>query len=169
MRRLVFVLIASLGVTPIGYAQVNQADSQTLQAILSELRAIRSELHDQQSRNQTLQVLLFEMQTDQTTINRATQRTDDAKSKLSEVLEGERRSAADISRAEDSLRDAQDDADKKRRADDIDRLKAGLATFKMMEQDRVTSLRQAEAQLQKAEDAFDPVQNELGQLLKGLR
>ena len=58
-------------------------------------RAIRSELHDQQARNQIMQVLLFEMQTDQTAISRATQRTDDAKSKLSEVLEGERRGAAD--------------------------------------------------------------------------
>lgn len=116
-----------------------------------------------------MQVLLFEMQTDQTAINRATQRTDDARSKLSEVLEGERRGAADISRVEDSLRDAQDEADKKSLANDIDRLKAGLASFKMMEQDRITALHQAEAQLQKAEDAFDAVQNELGQLIKGLR
>jgi hypothetical protein len=38
-----------------------------------------------------------------------------------------------------------------------------------MEQDRITVLQQAEAQLQKAQDAFDAVQNQLGQLLKGLR
>jgi hypothetical protein len=37
----------------------------------------------------------------------------------------------------------------------------------MMEQDRITALQQAEAQLQKAEDAFETVQNQLGQLLKG--
>jgi chromosome segregation ATPase len=107
------------------------------------------------------------MQTYQTDINRATQRTDDARSKLSEVQEAERRHTAEISRAEDSLRDAQGEADKKRLAGDIDRLKAGLTSFKAMEQDRITVLQQAEAQLQKAEDAFDTVQNELGQILKG--
>jgi hypothetical protein len=148
---------------------MSQSDSQTLQAILSELRQIRSELHDQQVRNQTMQVLLFQMQTYQTAINRATQRTDDARSKLSDVREGERHFSADISRDEDSLRDAQDEADKKRLAADIDRSKRALASFKTMEQDRIAVLQQAEVQLQKAEDGFDSVQNELGQLLKGPR
>ena len=63
----------------------------------------------------------------------------------------------------------QDEADKKRLAADIERLKGGVASFKTMEQDRITVLQQAEAQLQKAQDAFDGVQSELGQLLKGLR
>jgi hypothetical protein len=49
----------------------------------------------------------------------------------------------------------------------MNRLKAGLTSFKAMEQDRRAVLQQAEAQLQKAEDAFDAVQNELGQILKG--
>jgi len=169
MRRIVLSLIAVLAMTSACDAQVNQSDSQTLQAILAELRQIRSELHNQQAQNQTMQVLLFQMQTYQTAINRATQRTDDARSELSRVREGERRVAADISRDEDSLRDAQDEADKKRLAAEIDRSKGGLASFKTMEQDRTTILQQAEAQLQKAQDAFDSVQNELGQLLKGLR
>jgi chromosome segregation ATPase len=169
MRRIIVLLIAGLAMTSECAAQVNQSDSQTLQAILSELRELRAELHNQHAQTQTMQVLLFQMQMYQTAINRATQRTDDARSKLSEVREGESHLAADISRDEDSLRDTHDEADKKRLADDLDRLKAGLASFKTMEQDRTTALQQAETQLQKAEDAFDAVQNQLGQLLKGLR
>jgi hypothetical protein len=169
MRQIILTFIAGLAVTSVGHAQMSQSDSQTLQAILSELRQIRSELHDQQARNQTMQVLLFQMQNYQTAINRATQRTDDARPKLSDVREGERHFSADISRDEDSLRDAQDEADKKRLAADIDRSKRALASFKTMEQDRIAVLQQAEAQLQKAEDGFDSVQNELGQLLKGPR
>jgi hypothetical protein len=165
--RTTLLLLGCLVVMPACHAQVSQSDSQTLQEILSELRQIRSEMHNQQAENRNVQVLLFEMQTYQTNINRATQRTDDARSKLSEVQEAERRHAAEISRAEDSLRDAQDEADKKRLAGDMDRLKAGLTSFKAMEQDRIAVLQQAEAQLQKAEDAFDTVQNELGQILKG--
>jgi DUF4097 and DUF4098 domain-containing protein YvlB len=121
MRQIILTFIAGLAVTSVGHAQMSQSDSQTLQAILSELRQIRSELHDQQVRNQTMQVLLFQMQTYQTAINRATQRTDDARSKLSDVREGERHFSADISRDEDSLRDAQDEADKKRLAADSSR------------------------------------------------
>jgi chromosome segregation ATPase len=169
MRQILLTFIAGIAVMSIGHAQMSQSDSQTLQAILSELRQIRSELHDQQARNQTMQVLLFQMQTYQTAINRATQRTDDARSKLSDVREGERHFSADISRDEDSLRDAQEEADKKRLAVDIDRAKRALASFKTMEQDRIAVLAQAEVQLQKAEDGFDSVQNELGQLLKGPR
>jgi hypothetical protein len=148
---------------------MSQSDSQTLQAILSELRQIRSELHDQQARSQTMQVLLFEMQTYQTAINRATQRTDDARSKLSEMREEERHFSTEVSRGEDSLREVQDEADKKRIEADIERSKQALASFKTMGQDRTAVLQQAEAQLQKAEDGFDSVQSELGQLLKGPR
>ncbi len=165
MRTLV-LLISCLAMLPACHAQVSQSDSQTLQDILSELRQLRSEIHNQQAENRAIQILLFEMQTYQADINRATQRTDDASSKLAEVKEAERRHAAEISRAEDSLRDAQDEVDKKRLASDIDRLKTGLTSFKAMEQDRISVLQQAEAQLQKAEDAFDGVQNELGKILK---
>jgi hypothetical protein len=169
MRRIILCLMVGIAMTPACGAQVNSSDSQTLQAILSELRLIRTELHNQQAQNQTMQILLFQMQTYQSAINRATQRTDDARSKLSEVREGERHFAADVSRDEDSLQATQDEADKKRLAADIERSKGALASSKTMEQDRITVLQQAEAQLQKAQDAFDAVQNELGQLLKGLR
>jgi hypothetical protein len=168
MRRTILALIAGLAMTSVCNAQVNQSDSQTLQAILSELRQLRTELHNQQAQNQTMQVLLFQMQMYQAVINRDTQRTDDARSKLSEVRDAEKHIAADISRDEDALRNSQDEVDKKRIAADIERSKAGLISFKVMEQDRITVLQQAEAQLQKAEDAFDAAQNEVGQLLKGL-
>jgi hypothetical protein len=168
MKRIALLLTTSLAVTSVCGAQVNQSDSQTLQAILSELRQIHSELHNQQAQNQTLQVLLFQMQSYQSAINRDTLRTDDARAKLSEARLEERHFSTEISRDEDSLRGVQDDADKKRIEADIDSSKRALTSFKTMEQDRIAVLQQAEAQLQKAQDAFDTVQNQLGQLLKGL-
>ena len=166
MRQITFLIIAGLAVTPSGYAQVNQPNSQTLQAILSELRAIRSELNNQQAQNQTMQVLLVQMQSYQTAINRAAQRTDDARSNLAEVREGERYFSDYIDRDEDLVHQAQDEAERSTLASDIDRSKASLTSFKTMEQDRISVLQQAEAQLQKAEDGFETVQTELGQLLK---
>jgi hypothetical protein len=165
MKRIA-LLTNCLAITSLCGAQVNQSDSQTLQAILSELRQIRSELHNQQAQNQTLQVLLFQMQSYQSAINRDTLRTDDARSKLSEARLEERHFSTEISRDEDSLREVQDEADKKRIETDIDSSKRALASFKTMEQDRIAVLQQAEAQLQKAEDGFESVQKELGQLLR---
>lgn len=169
MRKITFVVIAGLAVTRLGYAQVSQPDSQTLQALLSELRAIRYELHNQQAQNQTLQVLLFQMQTYQTAINRATQRTDDARSSLADLREGERHFSDDVARDEDLLQAAQDEAERQRLASDIESSKASLASLKTMEQDRITVFQQAEAQLQKLQEDFDGVQNQLGQLLKAPR
>jgi hypothetical protein len=62
MKRTTLLLTTFLAITSLGSARVNQSDSQTLQAILSELRQIRSELHNQQGQSQTLQVLLFQME-----------------------------------------------------------------------------------------------------------
>jgi len=78
----------------------------------------------------------------------------------------ERHFSTEISRDEDSLREVQDEADKKRIETDIDSSKRALASFKTMEQDRIAVLQQAEAPLQKAEDGFESVQKELGQLLR---
>jgi hypothetical protein len=78
----------------------------------------------------------------------------------------ERHFSTEVSRDEDSVREVQDEADKKRIETDIDSSKRALASFKTMEQDRIAVLQQAEAQLQKAEDGFESVQKELGQLLR---
>ena len=69
MRRIIVLLIAGLAMTSECAAQVNQSDSQTLQAILSELRELRAELHNQHAQTQTMQVLLFQMQMYQTAIS----------------------------------------------------------------------------------------------------
>ena len=107
------------------------------------------------------------MQTYQTAVNRGTQRTDDARSNLTEVRESEMSFSDDVGRHEDLIHEVQDEDEKKRLESDIYRAKASLATFKTMEQDRIVALQQAEAQLQKAEEGFDSVQSQLEQLLTG--
>jgi Tfp pilus assembly protein PilO len=168
VSKIIFSVIAGLALTPMGYAQASRSDSQTLQEILSELRAICSELHNQQARSLTLQVLLFQMQTYQTAINRATQQTADARSNLTSVRDGEMSYSDDIGRDEDLLHEAQDGAERKELEFDLDRSKVSLASFKTMEQDRIAVLQQAEAQLQKAEEGFDAVQSQVERLLTGL-
>jgi hypothetical protein len=167
--KIIMFLWGVCGCVAICDGQVSQSDPQTLQAILAELRQIHSELQRQQAQNQTMQILLFQMQTQQAIINRATQRVDDARSKVSEVQEMEKHDAATISRTEDLLREAQDDSEKKRLTGDTEHFKAGLVLLKSQEQDRLTVLQQAEAQLRKAQDTFDTVEDELDKMVKALQ
>ncbi len=131
MKRLLCVLtvlMTSFASASSALGQVSQSDAQTLQAILAELRAVHSELRVQEARTQTVQILLYELQTQQAVINRATQRVDDARSKLSGVQEGERHFAADITRSEDVLRTTEDQAEKARITANIERSKAEISS-----------------------------------------
>ena len=168
MRRFLYVLVMSFASASSALGQVSQSDTQTLQAILAELRAVHSELRVQEARTQTIQILLYELQTQQAVINRATQRVDDARSKLSGVQEGERHVAADITRSEDVLRTTEDQTEKAGITANIERSKAELASLRSSEQDRLTNQQQAESELQRAQEAYDTIQNDLDQLMRNL-
>ena len=61
--------------------QTSQGDSQTFQAILTEIR----EIHEELRVTETTQILLAEMEMQQSQVNRAQQRVDEAQSKLSQL------------------------------------------------------------------------------------
>jgi septal ring factor EnvC (AmiA/AmiB activator) len=80
--------------------QTSQADSQTFQAILTEIR----EIHEELRVTETTQILLAEMQMQQSQVNRAEQRVDEAQSKLSQLKTDRRYFEGKLARSEDALR-----------------------------------------------------------------
>ncbi len=169
MKRIFGVLSLLFALMPSCGAQLSQTDSQTLQAILAELRQMHSELRTQQAQNQAMQILLFQMQTQQSLINHATQRVEDTRAKLSEVQEAERHVTAESIRSEELLRTSTDELEKKTLAAEVERSKSELANLKTSEQDRSATLQQAEAELKKAQDTFDNIEDQLDQLVKILQ
>jgi hypothetical protein len=76
---------------------------------------------------------------------------------------------ADITRVEEARNAAATEAEKSRLASDMDRLKDGLSSLKKLEQDRLSNQQEAAASLQKAQDAYDAIEDQLSALMKTLR
>jgi hypothetical protein len=155
--------------TSMAIGQTNSSDAQALHEIAAELHAMRTELHQQTARNQTMQVLLFEMQTQQAVVARATQRVDEARSKLIEVQDGKKHVEADIARDEETIRSTKDDAEKTRAKAEMEHSKAELESLEAIEQERLTARQQASLQLQNAENTFDTIQKEVERFMQSLQ
>ncbi len=158
-----------LATSSIATAQGKETDAQALQAILSEIRGMHSEMRIQEARAETMQVLLFELQVQQTSLNRATQRADDARNKVSDIQDAQRHVAADLLRSEDQLKNTKDDMEKKHIEAEIEREKTELDSIKLMEQDRLTTQQQTNAQMQRAQTTLDTIQGELDQFMQTLK
>jgi chromosome segregation ATPase len=169
MMKILLGLLLCLATASIAIGQANSSESQALHEIAAELHAMRSELHQQTERSQTMQVLLFEMQTQQAVVTRATQRVDEARSKLIEVQDGKRHIAADITRSEAEIRSINDEVEKKRITAEIERLKTELTSLEAIEQEHLAAKQQANMQLQNAESAFDTIQKEIERFMQSLQ
>jgi hypothetical protein len=91
------------------FGQASQLDSQTPQQILIEIKA----LHDELKTTEASQILLSELAV-QGVVNRATQRVDEARSKILEVQAEQRHIAGELARAEDQLNQTADLVRKKK-------------------------------------------------------
>jgi chromosome segregation ATPase len=167
--KLILCVALSVAIPGICAGQSASPSEQTLQAVLSELRAIHADMRVESARTQNMELLLAELQLQSATVTRAVERVDTARSKTSDVQEGIRGTTGDITRVEEARDTAATEADKSRIASDIDRLKDRLSNLKKLEQDRLSNQQEAEASLQKAQDAYDATEDQLGTLIKTLR
>ena len=167
--KLLLCVALSVAIPGICAGQSASPSEQTLQAMLSELRAIHADLRAESARTKSMELLLAELQLQSATMTRAAERVDAARSKTSDVQEGIRRTAADITNDEEARDAATNDAERNKLAGDLDRLKSGLSNLKKLEQDRLSNEQEAEASLQKAQDAYDTIEDQLGTMAKTLR
>src|SRR5438445_5000396 len=102
MRRTYFFIVVVLGMATATFAQTTSSDSQTLQALLTEVRQLHQDFQVSLMRMQSAQVLLSRLQIQQVAASRASQHLDDARSKLAEVQVVIRSEAAEIKHYEDA-------------------------------------------------------------------
>ena len=79
--KLLLCVALSLAIPGICAGQSASPSEQTLQAILSELRAIHADMRVETARTQSMELLLAELQVQAATVTRAVQRVDAARSK----------------------------------------------------------------------------------------
>ncbi len=67
------------------FGQTTPGDSQTLQALLSEVRQLRQDLHTTTIAAQRAQILIYRLQGQEAAVARASQRLDEAREKLARI------------------------------------------------------------------------------------
>jgi truncated hemoglobin YjbI len=158
-----FALLAMFGVLP-GLAQ--SEDTETLRDILSEIRA----LHNDVRLSQTTQILLTELEVQRGVVDKATEKRDSARSRVSNLQMNEKNFAAQITQLEDNAKSMTlDPARQKQLADQAQMLKGNIASFKSQEDDAQSALMDAENALRKEQGALQSIQDRLDEVVKKLQ
>jgi len=160
-----FALLAVFSVVPSFGQAPAQTDSQVLQAILVEIRG----LHNDVRLSQTTQLLLTELELQQTQVNRAMQKRDDAKNRMSQLQDNEKNIAAQLARFEDSARATNDPQQKQQFTQMQEQMKSQAAMMKAQEPDRANDLQDAEAALRREQDALSGIQDQLNAVVRKLQ
>ena len=159
MRRTYFFIVVVFGMATATFAQTTSSDSQTLQALLTEIRQLRQDLQVSLTRIQSAQILLSRLQIQQVSVSRASQHLDDARSKLAEVQVVIRSEAAEIKHYEDS-------GDHAAQVEDaLNRAKADLEASTILAQQRQSTETDAEQQMRTEQDKLDMLESRLDELV----
>jgi exonuclease VII small subunit len=157
-------LFGVLSVVPC-FAQTNQTDSQTLRDILTEMRAIHNEVRLSES----TQILLTELGIQQTAVNRATERRDELRSRVSQSQTNQRELTLRLTRAQESADAATTPETKKNFVDMQENLKSSIASLKRQELEQSNNLQEAESLLRKEQLTLDDIQAQLNDVVKKLQ
>jgi hypothetical protein len=139
-------------------------DSQTLQALLAEVRQLRQELRATAITAQRSQILLHRLQVQESAAARASQRLDDARSKLAEVQASQKSTAAQIQQYNNVKEHIEDPAAKKQFEDAIAQLQAKFEAQASEEQQRQAREIEAEDQSRVEQGRLAALQDQLDQL-----
>src|SRR5207245_9743231 len=82
MHRPWFLVLGLLLISPAAFGQTSSTDSQTLQAMLAEVRQLRKELRTTTLAAQRVQIVLYRWHIQEAAVARAERRLDEARSAL---------------------------------------------------------------------------------------
>jgi len=136
MYRPQLLALGLLLISPAAFGQTSSTDSQTLQALLAEMRQLRQELRTTTVAAQRVQILLYRLQIQEGTVERAQRRVDDARSALSQTQAEVKMMALTIKQMEDKISNAQNPVERKRQEDLLPKFKAELESQQNSEQHR---------------------------------
>jgi hypothetical protein len=165
MKKLAALVVVVLG-CGVGWGQVAQTDSQVLQAILVEMRGI----HNDVRLSQTTQILLTELEVEHGAVDKAIEKRDTARNRVSQLQMNEKNFAAQIAQNEENAKTMTlDPMQQKRFADQAQNLKVNMANFKSQEDDATNVLQDAESQVRKEQDVLSGIQAQLDEVVKKLQ
>jgi len=168
MRRFMIFAVALLFCPRIASGQTAQADSRTLEALLTEVRQMRQDLHATTVAVQRAQILVYRVQTQDAAVARAFQRLDAARLKLSQVQSERRGLASAVKRLTDTAEHTENPAERKEAEDTLGRVKERLEALGNQEQEAQTGETEANDQLVLEQAKLAELQAQLDRLDKAL-
>ena len=155
-------------ISPAALGQTSSTDSQTLQALLVEMRQLRQELRTATFAAQRVQILLYRLQIQEAAVERAQRRVDEARSALSQTQAEVRVAASSIKDTEDKVTNAQNPVEKKRQEDLLTKLKAYLESQENSAQQSQTKESEIEQELRTEQAKLNALQDQLDRLDRSL-
>jgi DNA repair exonuclease SbcCD ATPase subunit len=165
IRRAFSVMILVLTIPAGALGQTASSDSQTLQALLTEVRELRQDLRVSLVRVQSAQILLSRLQIQEMDVTRASQQLDEARSKLAEVQVVRKSEESQIKHWEE-MPAAGESAEQIQET--IDAAKADLEASVSVEQQRQATKTEAEQQLQTGQEKLNKLEAQLDEIVKTL-
>lgn len=170
MRRPTFFALSLLLLFPPAVlAQTPSTDSQTLQALLAEVRQLRQDLRTSALAAQRAQILIYRVQAQETIVRRAQERVDDNRLKLAQTHFDQKRLGEQIKESEDQLgRSETSPVQHKELEDVLAQLRARLEQQTNVEQETQPKLIEAEELFRIEQAKLGKMQDELDRLDKAL-
>jgi chromosome segregation ATPase len=166
MKRLRFLPMALL-LASTAFAQSNPTDSDTLKALLSEVRQLRHDLQTTTIAAQRAQILVYRAQAQESVVRRMQERVDETRSTLAQVQSEQRDRASTIKRVEEKRSQSDTTAVQQKEIESVlSELKARFDADATKEQETQAKLAEAEEQLRLEEAKLSGLQDELDRLEK---
>ena len=171
MQRAFLLILVVLGTPAATVCQTAPSESQTLQALLTEVRALRHDLQVSLSRVQGAQILLSRLQIQQVAVTRASQHVDETRSKLAEVQLVQKEEAAmvagltslkdEVSANPEKMPEKIEDVQER-----LNRAQSDLTAATDLARQRQATQTEAEEQLQTEQDKLKKLEAQLDELVK---
>lgn len=168
MPRAISYVLCLLLLGGAGSAQSTATDSQTLQALLAEVRQLRQDLRTANVAAQRAQILIYRVQVQEAVVARIQERIESAQLALSQTQHEEKRVADGIKQNEDLLDKAENAAARKEMEQMIAQLKSALEMETSSEQETQAKVTAAEEQLRVEQAKLGRLEDELDRLDKTL-
>ncbi|MGA8346126.1 MAG: hypothetical protein WB781_29620 [Candidatus Sulfotelmatobacter sp.] len=166
MRRAFFCMITLLGMSACAFGQAAPSDTQTLQALLSEVRALRQDLRVSLNRAQGMQILLARLQMQEGAVTRASDHLNDARQKLLDAHVHQREMTTELKRLGEALNAAENAQQQTDLQDQIKHIKSDLEIAGNIAEQQQTTEIQAEQQLRDEQDKLGAIESQLDELIR---
>ena len=163
MRFVLFLLVSAAA-----FAQGQVAETPALQALLTEVHALRVDLQTTAITMQRVQIVLYRLQSQTALATRAASQYETARTQIGYIQSERKMVSGRVQQMENSLRDAQDPAERKRIEDILSQLKMTFERSTFEEQRLQTALIDAEAVHRAEQNKVADLQGQLDRLDKVL-